>query len=1754
MKCKTNQKVKKFVAVMMALTMAITAFSVPVLAVPLDDYAQAEVQLSRAAEPLQVPMEYTLGAEVLDFLLHTLEQTPAGVIGFEGPYELPDNPNEMVDIVVQFRTPPAVALRLAQEVENPRARGLGRAMDTAFVPAALEAHSSFLNELNTIPVPFSADGNIEIVSEHHMLFNGVFMRVPVGMIESIALLPEVFAVTPAMVPHTLQDLEAMANGTFGAEPTTGTIYNHATLNSMIVDGVLVVPSDFQCYEYQWHPEFNQGARDLFELDHINNTMGITGAGIRVGIIDTGIDYRHPAYWHMLIPVADGAGFVRDESGQYWSLPGGNFLTSPVGGRAVGRNASPMEMIHGPTHSTHGTHVAGIALGTAPGIQLYAFRILSAEPGGGGLPQAPMLAIEYAYYLGLDVVNNSWGYVGNSNHPWYAFTFATNVAALAGQISTNATGNDGLGGFGVNNVPGNGGWFSLGGGASSASLGISVASGQGGNRHSLGLQDSFVNGIPAPTLALSGIPTWFDPFGDLPQGNLDYTWFGRLEVPTRAELDNSAFADAFVQSIRDDFLDGGDLYGQVAVFARGGGPFLSYHYLAYRLGAVATIITNNEEGPILNTTHNTPNPTDPPLVMPNFSMGLTEANMHFGEPLPVPNPPLRGTLDLGNIFHIPSPNLKTPSSSVGPLGPVSAGDSSQAIMHIFPSITAPGANIVSTFTISHPNSILGRPYHAQGGTSMAGPAVAGAIALMLEHFDGPLAESTRPGTRAVEMRARLMQSATPLDGYGGQYSVNQVGAGLMNPLGALQTTAFATTVHPVPFGHGVTMDDITYQVVGNHLRVFADHTMSSLSFGRVQTAEDEPVETPTLPVTIHGDGTWTFDRLEWHMPTQELRNPATGDWTGNWGPRLQHTVTGVDYSIVTTGHNTFNVYLTHDGLLDNRGFAQGHIFFTNNAGDELFMIFGAYFDVELPPPPPAELSVRNYTGIWRPVISGFVSPNHAGYDDPREFPAGWLSNPGLHIMTAQSNYSPVTFGFDDDSGTPRNVRFYIGPYGASLGDAEKLFHTQFANVTPGTNFFSGNLLRPMVGGSLFGITGQPSWQAGDGHLLSPGLHTLTMFIANPGGEDLVAPFHFVVTNDRPTITFDQDVFLYREGDTSVTITGRVNSLGHDLAIENDLVGMTAWAGTTYLLPGNTGLFDYSRTTVWLPAAPFTEFPVNPDGTFSFNMPATGNLTPTTLNLRATDGEGIGIVPNILGQWNSITFAAANQSALASFTFVMCDCDPCPDCGECMICGECQAFGLNIFNNGEGGTPSTPNASLAAGGTIRMWTQRGGVNAPVNLAARDTMVAIDQNGQCALEFVSISPMWVAGQGWANVFNQINVNKNAPWQRIYFSITVCGQTVDVVLVNALYEPTIPVFGLNMFNNGEGGSPSTPNASLAAAGTIRIWTQLDGAGAPVYLAATSTMVAIDQDGQCALAFVSASPMWVAGQGWADVFNQINVNKNAPWQYINFEITAYGQTIELLLVNSRFFGLNIFNNGPVELGATPSHPNESLAAAGIIRMWTQLSGQSTRVPYAQLTVAAELPDGSCAMAYITVHRSQDYVQSIDANKNALWERIYLTVTLFGQTIDVVLVNDSAPAFSLDIFNNGPVELGATPSRPNPSLAANGTIRMWTRLDNANARVPYAQLTVAAALSDGTCAMQFITINRPWNDQDNVQTIDTNKNLPWERIYLTVSWRGQTVDVVLVNSLYEPAELGYQEYSECSEYVECSEYPEYLEYLEYPEY
>lgn len=140
--------------------------------------------------------------------------------------------------------------------------------------------------------------------------------------------------------------------------------------------------------------------------------GNKGTGVKVAVIDSGIDYTHPDL---------GANYV----GGY------NF---------VGSNTNPMD------DNGHGTHVAGTiaaldnnigVVGVAPEARLYALKVLNSS--GSGSWSDVIAALQWAVDNGIQVTNNSYG---SGSNPGGIVQAAFDNSAARGILHIAAAGNSG----------------------------------------------------------------------------------------------------------------------------------------------------------------------------------------------------------------------------------------------------------------------------------------------------------------------------------------------------------------------------------------------------------------------------------------------------------------------------------------------------------------------------------------------------------------------------------------------------------------------------------------------------------------------------------------------------------------------------------------------------------------------------------------------------------------------------------------------------------------------------------------------------------------------------------------------------------------------------------------------------------------------------------------------------------------------------------------------------------------------------------------------------------------------------------------------------------------------------------------------------------------------------------------------------------------------------------------------------------------
>jgi thermitase len=141
--------------------------------------------------------------------------------------------------------------------------------------------------------------------------------------------------------------------------------------------------------------------------------GITGSrDIRVAVIDTGVDYRHPDLvgniWTNPGEIA-GDGIDNDGNGFIDDVHGWNFATQGEGGTAVVAN-DPWDDHY------HGTHCAGTIGGNGnngigvAGVnwQVTIVPVKFLDYQGSGSLAGGVQAIQYATRLGVQVMSNSWG--------------------------------------------------------------------------------------------------------------------------------------------------------------------------------------------------------------------------------------------------------------------------------------------------------------------------------------------------------------------------------------------------------------------------------------------------------------------------------------------------------------------------------------------------------------------------------------------------------------------------------------------------------------------------------------------------------------------------------------------------------------------------------------------------------------------------------------------------------------------------------------------------------------------------------------------------------------------------------------------------------------------------------------------------------------------------------------------------------------------------------------------------------------------------------------------------------------------------------------------------------------------------------------------------------------------------------------------------------------------------------------------------
>ena len=468
---------------------------------------------------------------------------------------------------------------------------------------------------------------------------------------------------------------------------------------------------------------------------VQDTLGYTGMGVKVAVMDTGIDLDHPDFGGN--GTDDSTSFPTARVKWGYDFVGDAFnadATSPTYNPVAAPDPNPDDC------GGHGSHVAGIigangfVKGVAPGVSFGAYRVFGCS--GSTTADIMILAMERALADGMQVLNMSIG----SAYQWPQYPTAMAATRLVnkGMVVVASIGNNGPNDLWAAGAPGLGDKV------------IGVAS-----------YDNVAVTLPAFTISPDDMAIGYTAATGAPLPPTSGPFpMARTGTTATANDGCNAVAPAL-----------GSLTGSIALIRRGTCSFYEKAWNAQQAGAVAVVLYNNAAGLV--------NPTvagAPPITIP--VVAITQAQ----------GAEIDGRLASGPVFLTWTDEL---SQVTNPTGGLISSFSSYGLspdLQVKPDIAAPGGSIFSTYPIE-----LGS-YATMGGTSMASPHAAGAVALHLQ---------AHPNTPSQAMRGILQNSAEPKmwwgnPGLGHLDNVSRQGAGMLRIDKAVRAT---TKIEPARLSLG-----------------------------------------------------------------------------------------------------------------------------------------------------------------------------------------------------------------------------------------------------------------------------------------------------------------------------------------------------------------------------------------------------------------------------------------------------------------------------------------------------------------------------------------------------------------------------------------------------------------------------------------------------------------------------------------------------------------------------------------------------------------------------------------------------------------------------------------------------------------------------------------------------------------------------------------------------------------------------------------
>ncbi len=681
--------------------------------------------------------------------------------------------DEMVNIIVEFKTQP-IAVQ--------KATGLTQAQALSTVGGEQAKFEKFFNGLVKTQTTDSyvVSNNLkhsEITLQYQNVVNGVAITMPGTDVQKLF--------ESGVVSRIWSD------EVFQLEEPITEAQNAA--NSTMMDSIGIVNVD------ELHAEGIKGKKS-------------NGEAIKVGVIDTGIDYNHPDLStvykgarvdNLTIDQVEGWDFVEGDSDPMETTYK-DWLDAV---EEYGITGAPETYNGAHYYTSHGTHVSGTiagnrasdsdyaVLGIAPEVELYAYRALGIY--GAGQASWIIGAVEESVKDGMDVVNMSLG--ATVNNPLYPTATAVNNATLAGVTVVVAAGNNGASGEMTLGSPG------------TSPLAITVGA------------STFDIEIPYATVTFKN-----------GNGEVANTFTKAKMMATDFSTDITSIVDKEVVYVGlgspQDF-EGLDLTDKVALISRGTYNLVDKIAYAKKAGAIGAVMINNTSGEIGSYSGTVKD------YCPTFQIPQTE-----GEAL------VNYLTTAGNSLKVTFSNLGGEKGTGDDLADFSSRGPVGMSYEIKPDVVAPGVSIFSSVPgapkFNADGSFAGgytygEAYARQSGTSMATPHVAGIAALIL---------SQHPDYTPADVKAALANTAKALNDP--ELSVFEQGAGRVDAQRAISTNIFIKS-HDKQESRDYEAD------LTNYTPKMVDVDRGSINFG-IQAVRGDATFTKDMSIENTGSQAKTFN--------------------------------------------------------------------------------------------------------------------------------------------------------------------------------------------------------------------------------------------------------------------------------------------------------------------------------------------------------------------------------------------------------------------------------------------------------------------------------------------------------------------------------------------------------------------------------------------------------------------------------------------------------------------------------------------------------------------------------------------------------------------------------------------------------------------------------------------------------------------------------------------------------------------------------